>query len=976
MKRLVASLACFLIIAVLSAQNVDRTVVRAIEDFFANYKSETVNVKNCRLERKRNNIRVNNKSRTLTIYANDNFAKQIFTAELVDEIYSEIRKLLPKSLRKYKIEVIADRKPIEQLISNINRSKGIAPERMWGGIDYKGEPWVRNLSKPYTVSDGLAGRHLAVWQSHGRIYSNDKGVWQWQRPALYCTTEDLFTQSVVVPFLMPMLENAGAYVYTPRERDWQPNCVIVDNDAVTGASQYLEGRKNRKQWDVCQGGYLPHNGEIYDGENLFTMGTSRSVESSSEKKGATAIAMWRPEIPEDGNYAVYVSYKTSENAIPDARYSILHSGGVTEYNVNQQMGGGTWVYLGTFHFKKGAHDNQGVKLSNISNHAGVVSADAVRFGGGMGVVARGDSIKSTSGMPRYLEGARYALQLSGFPYEVYSPSDGERDYNDDINSRSHALNYLSGGSIYNPDTTGLKVPFELTFGFHSDAGISADDEIIGSLGIATTEYNGDTIEAGLSRYISRDMIGTVLESVQRDISARYGIKWTNRGIFDKNYSESRIPVIPSMIFESLSHQNFADMIYGHDPDFKFTMARAVYKALLRQITFLHGCNYVVQPLPVKDFSVSFIGGNDVQLRWNPVPDDLEPTAMPEKYILYTKAGDGGFDNGRLVESNSCKITLLKDVQYSFKVTALNDGGESFPSEVLSAYLSGEEKGRIMIVNGFHRLSAPEVINTSSRAGFNMDADPGVAYMATPEYCGRQLDYERDNIGYEEGLGLSGNDFEGMLIAGNSFNYPYIHGKALAANGFSYVSCSSEAVVNGLISLSGYDAVDLILGVEKQGGRGSLLCYNRPYKTFPKELQAAVTDYCRAGGRLFVSGAYVAGDMSKNATDRDFIRNILHVDYGGSVSDASDNVIYGSGLRMNIHRNVNEQNYTVTNPDILIPMGKDAFVSFVYDGCKESAGVAYAGGYRVLTSSFPFESIADEKQRSQLMGAVMRFLLNK
>ena len=406
------------------------------------------------------------------------------------------------------------------------------------------------------------------------------------------------------------------------------------------------------------------------------------------------------------------------------------------------------------------------------------------------------------------------------------------------------------------------------------------------------------------------------------------------------------------------------------------MARAVYKALLRQITFLHGCNYVVQPLPVKDFSVSFIGGNDVQLRWNPVPDDLEPTAMPEKYILYTKAGDGGFDNGRPVESNSCKITLLKDVQYSFKVTALNDGGESFPSEVLSAYLSGEEKGRIMIVNGFHRLSAPEVINTSSRAGFNMDADPGVAYMATPEYCGRQLDYERDNIGYEEGLGLSGNDFEGMLIAGNSFNYPYIHGKALAANGFSYVSCSSEAVIDGLISFSGYDAVDLILGVEKQGGRGSLLCYNRPYKTFPKELQAAVTDYCRAGGRLFVSGAYVAGDMSKNATDRDFIRNILHVDYGGSVSDASDNVIYGSGLRMNIHRNVNEQNYTVTNPDILIPMGKDAFVSFVYDGCKESAGVAYAGGYRVLTSSFPFESIADEKQRTRLMGAVMRFLLNK
>ena len=27
-----------------------------------------------------------------------------------------------------------------------------------------------------------------------------------------------------------MLENAGAIVYTPRERDWQRNEVIVDND--------------------------------------------------------------------------------------------------------------------------------------------------------------------------------------------------------------------------------------------------------------------------------------------------------------------------------------------------------------------------------------------------------------------------------------------------------------------------------------------------------------------------------------------------------------------------------------------------------------------------------------------------------------------------------------------------------------------------------------------------------------------------
>ena len=70
-----------------------------------------------------------------------------------------------------------------------------------------------------------------------------------------------------------------------------------------------------------------------------------------------------------------------------------------------------------------------VVLSNESRQKGVVCADAVRFGGGMGNISRGGK---TSGLPRYLEGARYAAQWSGFPYSVYSPSEGKNDYTDDI----------------------------------------------------------------------------------------------------------------------------------------------------------------------------------------------------------------------------------------------------------------------------------------------------------------------------------------------------------------------------------------------------------------------------------------------------------------------------------------------------------------------------------------------------------------
>lgn len=974
LKRLVALLACLLCVAVLSAQRADKTVVRSIEKFFTEYTSESMKMKNCGLERRRNNVILNRAGRKITIYANQSFAAQMFTPELVERIYAGVRKVLPASLSKYRIEIIAARKPIEQLVPNNLRRGKVDEKRLWGGVGYDGAPWVENISKPYKVKKGLAGRHLALWQSHGRIYSADKGMWQWQRPSLFCTTEDLFTQSIVVPFLMPMLQNAGAVVYTPRERDWQRECVVVDNDTVTGASLYVQEAQKRREWHVVDSGFKPRAGYYVDGENPFTHGTAMAVETSQGGRRTAAVARWQPEIPLDGYYAVYVSYKTLENSVPDARYSVLHSGGVTDFKVNQRMGGGTWVYLGTFRFRAGAGESQAVVLSNESDYEGVVTADAVRFGGGMGLVARGDSLPVTSGLPRYLEGARYSLLYSGFPYEVYSPSEGKVDYNDDINCRSHAVNHLSGGSVYNPDTTGLSVPIELSFGFHSDAGISPEDDVVGSLGIVTTDYSGDTIAAGLSRYASRDIVSNLLLDVRRDLSARYGMNWPVRGILDKSYSESRLPVVPSLIFESLSHQNYMDMVYGHNPDFKFTLARAVYKSLLKQVSYMHGRECVVQPLPVHGFSVTHDSGRGkLLLRWKATEDKLEPTATPHSYVVYTKINDGDFDNGRVVSGCSYEMPFIENVQYSFKVAALNDGGESFPSETLTAYVASEAKGCVLIVNGFHRLSGPREVCTASKAGFDLDGDPGVPYMNTAEYGGRQLDYERSNIGFEDGLGLSGNDFEGMLIAGNNFNYPYIHGRAMAANGISFVSCCSEAVMDGSVQLQGFDVVDYIAGVEKQGENGSLLGYDRPYKTFPIEIQNRLAAYLSAGGRLFVSGAHIASDMSKNDEDKNFIRSLLKFNYGGSMADVSENIVFGSNLSLPVYRTVNEECYAVPRPDILVPE-KDAFVAFVFNKSKKSAGVAYAGKYRVLSTSFPFEAVADDTLRAYLMGAVLRFLL--
>ena len=966
-KKLICLLMFGFVFVNISSQTVSKEAKEYIERYFEFNNLDSVGVACPKLK----DIEVDAKRKRVDITFDKTLEYRPFREDFVSKAKKDIQKKLGRKFRGYDINIYTNGAELFDLIPNFYRSKNRQDRSRLLPADDDADfvqAWTRNDSRPIVPTEGLEGRHISLWQSHGIYYKEDKNEWRWQRPALFGTREDLLTQSFVLPYLIPMLERAGAVVFTPRERDVQTYEVIVDND-VDNRSVYRERNSRSSVWQTApEAGFGMRKFKYMNGENPFEHGTARLVESGTYKQ--EAVAEWIPDIPETGEYAVYVSSKTVEGSTQFAHYRVYHAGGVTDFTVNQTIGGGTWVYLGTFRFDKGVNSYGMVALSNVCDDDGVVTADAVRFGGGMGNIMRGGEV---SGRPRYLEGARYYAQWAGMPDSIYNGYDGHNDYADDINTRSKMTNYLSGGSAYNPGQAGCKVPFELSLGIHSDAGVQPCNKFVGTLGIYTTDKGEKLLGDGRSRYTSRDLTDMTLTNVASDLSALLGRKWRRRSMFNKNYSETRIPRVPSMILEMFSHQNPADLQYAMNPNFKFDMSRAVYKSILQFLALQHGTKYTLQPLPVTHFSAEFgRQRNEIVLRWHPQEDRLEKSAKPEQYIVYMRIGSGSFDNGTLVNGTTYSVQIEPDIVYSFKVTAVNKGGESMDSEILAVCKRRNERGRVLIVNGFDRLSAPYFYNTLDSVGFDITIDPGVSYKRELTFTGRQLYFNPDGLGKEGpcGLGNCLTDIEGSIIAGNTFDYTFVHGKAIqAAGGLSFVSSSDEAVESGMQQLKNYDIVDYICGLEKEDNSYP----GKSYKTFSSVMQQKITEFCSLGRGIMVSGSFIASDM-QTQDEREFTSYILHYGLERNKRNDVNEFVIGLDNNISIQVEADKEIYQSLYSDRILPVG-EGFIPMIYSD-NGGAAVAYKGSYRTFSMSFPFEIITSAEKRSQIMASIMNFLLEK
>jgi len=928
-------------------------------------------------------ILINEKAKSIKIITNDRFSFRTFRENQITEIKSIVKSYFESEYNDYQIQIYSLGFPIEKLIPNYYLSDKTKIDSSRISSFKKIKQLVTNADRGYEITNGLNGKHIALWHSHGWYYNHDYKRWMWQRARLFTAVEDLGPFTFTIPYIIPMLENAGANVFIPRERDIQKEEIVIDNN---GSNDGMF--KATDDWrGVDSSGFAIGNPPYSDNLNPFLQGSY--LKTKADKNGNESVS-YIPNFKKSGEYAVYISYNHSNKNITDANYKVFHLGGITEFCVNQQIGGETWIYLGTFRFAKGQNQNIGqVLISNKSKYDGYVTTDAIRFGGGMGIIERDGS---TSERPKFVEGARYYLQYAGMPDALVYNLNKNKDYNDDYQSRGEWVNYLVGnpfGPNKKRNERGLGIPIDLSLAFHTDAGITKNDTVIGTLQIYSL-YDAEKKQYfpnGASRLANRDFSDIMQTQICDDIKAKYDSAWSKRQLMEADYSEAFRPNVPATLLELLSHQNLQDVKFMNDPQFRFDVSRAIYKSMLRFLSMQYNYDYVVQPLPVTHFSAILSNRGEVNLSWMPQEDKLEPTAKAKKYKIYTRIDNGGFDNGFIVSGNSTVINNIKPNKiYSYKVTAINEGGESFPSEILSVAWNGKAADQVLIVNGFDRISTAKVIESENFSGFVAAIDEGVPDKMDIGFVGDQHNFtpyskwETDDV---PGHGASYADMETKIFAGNTFDFPFIHGKAIIENGLSFSSASDESVEDSIIPINSFKMVDIIYGEEKETNWQTPFADSingSRFKVFPSKMKRVIYDYLNNGGNIFVSGAYVGTDIfiGKNAESEDskFCKDVLKYklasDHAVKICEVQytpTNLTKGEILEYNTE--YNEDIYRVEAPDAIGPInGSKTFLHYTEN--NYSAGVSFKDKYASIVIGFPFETIKNEQARNDLMKYVIKY----
>lgn len=497
-------------------------------------------------------------------------------------------------------------------------------------------PAGTNLVSPFGA---LAGKRIAVSPGHGYYWHSTLG-WTTQRGQIDGLTEDIHNGEICNQYLIPFLQNLGADVVLTREHGEVQNDAVADNDA--GAPGYAE-----------TGSWTTSASSGWNGSGYRYVGTSAAE---------TATATWTLPVAREGLYPVYAWFRASSNRTGQANYRIHHAGGSNDARLDQTVDNLTWVHLGDYWFTpaQGAR----IVLSNQSAAPGVVIADAVRLGGGLGSIVRGGT---TSNRPRWQECARTWTQFAGAPATVYDSVATGEDNDDDVTARPRFAEWRTADAY---------------IALHTNAG--------GGAGTDTFVYSG-TPTAGSTAL--RQAVHTQLVA---DIRAHYYAGWVDRGQQSANFGELRLlGTMPGILVELAFHDTPGSIDHTalHQPEFRYIAARAYARGVLRHFA----PTAPFPPEPPTALRVTQDGARGLRVAW-------EPVAGATSYTIEQSPDGKGFATvGTTTATNWSTGPLAHHTLLSFRVRAWNASGRSFPTEVLTAGTDHRGTAQVLLVQGFDRL---------------------------------------------------------------------------------------------------------------------------------------------------------------------------------------------------------------------------------------------------------------------------------
>ncbi|MDK2971589.1 MAG: hypothetical protein PWP23_1344 [Candidatus Sumerlaeota bacterium] len=597
----------------------------------------------------------------------------------------------------------------------------------------------------------LTGATVFVNAGHGWHYSN--GRWTTQRGPSHRIVEDLSNAETINQFLVPYLWNAGANVWTTRERDMQEHMVIVDS---------LDRRNIVSQGDWT----LEQNDAAYGGAQL----AAKSVSGT-----ATARAGFVPEIPASGYYGVYVWYTPpeGETASEDAHIVIRHSGGSTTWVQNLNHDHSTWKYIGRYYFEAGRDPMRGaVVLENSGERAGrPVALSAVRFGGGMGDTPVEGVV---SGKPRWEESGLYFAPFMGMPVpDEYDARSWNQVRAMPRYAEWEAEPYEKGRSIY--------------VAWHTNG---SDTHKVSGISTYIYSENAWGPPWDFMGYPGSDTLGRFLnDGVLHGVRAAWDPQWEDVGLITRWLGETNPQAnakMPAALIENGFHDNPHDAAYILEPEFRRISARAAYQSIVRYFhEEVEGFdNGTMLPEPPTHLRVVKAGMNRIEVAWSaPAYNKGEGVLgdQAESYRVYRSRNGYGFDNGTETEDTTFELVGIVPGQVEYvRVAAVNEGGESFATETLAVRAPERNlRPQVLLVNGFDRLDR----------GMNLVDDTT----------------------------FPGHEFERTILAKmNTFDYAVQHAEALHAAGWNFDSASNEALIDGDVRLGDYSIVVWILGNEGEG----------------------------------------------------------------------------------------------------------------------------------------------------------------